>query len=156
MKSTRTQLLAWRRIVVAPVLFTLVGGCSSLEEYPDPGSVFEATFGARPGPGVAILQAYGRAFGDNAAAYLRLKASPAAFAALTARGFMPIPAAEYQTEIQGGSLAGPIPTWWAPLKDSPTIFLFATRFHPGYSQGQAIVAYDATNQIAKFYWDGSD
>jgi hypothetical protein len=91
-------------MAVAVVQCPLLCGCDSLEEYPDPGSVFEATFGARPGPGVAILQAEGRAFGDNTSAYLRLKASPAAFAALTATGFMPITAEDFKIKTQGGSI----------------------------------------------------
>jgi len=131
-------------------------GCGSLEDYPDPTSVFQATFNALPGPGISILEANGRAFADNSTCYLRLQASPAAFSALTATRFTPITGKEYQVKIQNGSIFGPLPSWWNPLKDTPTVFLYSTSFHPGFTRGQAIVAYDPTLQIMNFYWDGMD
>jgi hypothetical protein len=127
-----------------------------IEEYPDPQSVYQATFDAPPGPGVSILQAYGRAFRDSSTCYLRLKATPTAFGALTAIGFTPITADDYRTKIQGGSIRGPLLSWWNPLTDSPTVFLYSGTFHPGFTSGQAIVAYEPTVQIVNFYWDGLD
>jgi hypothetical protein len=123
MRVSRAKFMVRRLMAIAAVLYPLLSGCGSLEEFPDTGSVFEATFGTRPGPGVTILQAYGQAFGDNTTAYLRLKASPAAFAALRAIRFMPITAGNFKAKTQGASNSGPTPTWWSPLKDSPTIFL---------------------------------
>ena len=131
-------------------------GCGSAEEYPDPGSVFQATFNAPPGPGVSIHQAHGRAFGDNATCYLRLKASPPAFTSLTAAGFTPISPGDFKVRTQGGAISGPTPPWWDPMQDTPTVFLHSGRFHPGFSRGQAIVAYDPTSQIVNIYWDGMD
>jgi hypothetical protein len=96
MKWQRLWFMVRQLMAPPAVMCPVLCGCDSLEEYPDNGSVFEATVGARPGPGVTILQAYGRAFGDNATGYLWLKASPGAFAALTGRGFMPITAGDYQ------------------------------------------------------------
>jgi hypothetical protein len=131
-------------------------GCGSLEEYPDPTTVFQVTFNAPPGPGISILQANGRAFADNSVCYLRLQASPTAFASLTAKGFTPITRSQYHAKIQGGGIFGPHPSWWNPLKDAPAVFLYSGSFHPGFTQGQALVAYDPTLQIANFYWDGMD
>ena len=37
-----------------------------------------------------------------------------------------------------------------------TIFLHSGSFHPGFSQGQAIIAYVPAVQVANFYWDGID
>jgi hypothetical protein len=156
MKLPRVRFTIRRMIAVAAVMLPPVCGCSSLEEYPDPGSVFQATFNVPPGPGVTILQAYGRAFGDNASCYLRLKATPAAFMALTSVGFTPITRREYRERIQGGGIVGPLPKWWNPLADNPSVFLSSGSFHPGYREGQSVVAYNPETQITTFYWDGND
>lgn len=139
------------------VLITaMTGGCGSVEEYGDPGTVFAVTFGGPPGPGVSILQANGRAFGDNSACYLRFKASPGAFSALSAKGFTPITMKDYREKTAGASISGPTPSWWNPTRDAPTVFLYSGSFHPGFSRGQAIIAYDPVVQVANFYWDGID
>ena len=88
--------------------------------------------------------------------YLRLKATPTAFASLTTNGFMPMTLREYKARTLGGAISGPTPPWWNPLKDAPTIFLSSGSFHPTFSRGQAIVAYDPVSQIVNFYWDGID
>jgi len=137
------------------LVLLLAEGCGYLEEYPDPESVFEATFNTPPGPNISSLQAYGRGFRDNSYCYLRFKISSADFSSLTANGFTPISKKEYQDETKG-SITGPIPTWWNPIQDSPTVFLHSTSFHPTFSQGRAIVAYSPKTRIVNFYWDGID
>jgi hypothetical protein len=139
---------ARRLMAVIAIVLSVPTGCG--EEYGDPESVFEVTFGAPPGPRVSILQAYGRVY-DDSTCYLRFEASPAAFSSLTA-GFTPITREEYRDE----GLSGPIPSWWKPLKDAPTIFLNSESFHPRFSLGKAIVAYNPELQIANFYWNGSE
>ena len=138
------------------VAFSLVAGCGSLEDYPDPASVFQATFNGPPWTGISILNANGRAYGDSSTCYLRLQASPAVFTTWTVTRFTPITGKEYQVKTQNGSIFGPLPSWWNPLKDTPTVFLYSTSFHPGFTRGQAIVTYNPTLQIMNLYWDGMD
>ncbi|AGA28523.1 hypothetical protein Sinac_4326 [Singulisphaera acidiphila DSM 18658] len=111
----RRLRMTTRRWMMVAIVAPLAEGCGNLEDYPDPESVFEATLGVPPGPSISILQAYGRAFRDNSACYLRFKASSAAFSSLTATGFTPISKEEYKTKIQSGSISGPTPSWWNPL-----------------------------------------
>ena len=155
MRVLQMRLTVRRLIVSMTCMPFLVAGCGS-DEYGSPGDVFEATFSAPPGPGVSILQANGQAWGDNSTCYLRLKASPAAFSALTAVGFMPLTSDEYEMRTQSGSLVGPLPKWWNPLGDAPTVFLSSGSFHPNYREGQAFVTYNPKLQIANFYWNGND
>ncbi|WP_406700685.1 hypothetical protein V5E97_17990 [Singulisphaera sp. Ch08] len=140
----------WWMVVVA-IVPLLSEGCGNLEEFPNPESIFESTFNAPPGPSISLLQAYGRGFRDNGACYLRFKASSATFASLTAKGFTPISQADFKAKIRSGSISGPTPSWWNPLKDAPSIFLDSGSFHPTFSSGQAIAAYDPKSQIVNFY-----
>jgi hypothetical protein len=147
-RITATLALA----IASPLLL----GCGNLEGYPDAASVFEATFHAPPGPGVSILQANGTAFRDSSHAYLRLKATPTSFDSLTSNGFERITKAEYESRAGGGAIFGPSPSWWAPLDDGPTLFLYSANFHPNLSRGRAIVAYNPDSQITNIYWDEVD
>ncbi|SIO00737.1 hypothetical protein SAMN05444166_2010 [Singulisphaera sp. GP187] len=74
----------------------------------------------------------------------------------TATGFTPISEEEYKAKIQSGSISGPTPSWWNPLKDAPKIFRHSRSFHPTFSHREAIAAYDPKIQIVNFYWDGID
>ena len=155
MSLSRERFTVRRMMVAVTFMPLLVAGCGG-DEYRTPDAVFEATFNSTPGPSVSILEANGRAWGDNSTCYLRFKASPAAFSALTAVGFTPITGMEYRERIQSGRIVGPLPQWWNPLGDTPTVFFCSGSFHSNYREGQAIVAYDPKLEIANFYWDGND
>jgi hypothetical protein len=108
---------------------------------------------AEPWTGISILNAHGRAYGDSSTCYLRLQVSPAAFSNWTVTGFTPTTRKEYKIKTQSGSISGPLPSWWNPLKDTPTVFLYSTSFHPEFTRGQAIVSYNPTLQIMNLYLD---
>jgi hypothetical protein len=151
MRLPRMRLTVRRMMVAVPTMFLLVAGCGT-DEYQDPRSVFQATFQTTGGPGITILQANGRAWGDNSDCYLRFKASASNLSALMGTGFRTITAREY---FDSGTV-GPVPAWWNPSADQPTVFYHSGAFHPSYREGQAITAYNPQTQIVNFYWDGND
>ena len=142
--------------LIAAGLALSLSGCGDPEEYASPAEVFEATFGVKPPPAILGLQAYGRAFGDNSTCYLRFRTSRAQLNGLIGPTFVPITAAQFASDISGAGIAGPIPPWWKPMAGAPTVFLRSGGFHPGFTQGQALVSYDPASQVAHVYWDGLD
>lgn len=131
-------------------------GCGDPEEHASLAYVFEATFGVKPSSAIQGLQAHGRAFGDNSACYLRFRVSRAQLNGLLGPSFVPITAAQFESNISGAGIAGPTPPLWTPLAGTPTVFLLSSGFHPGFSQSQALVSYDPASQVAHVYWDGLD
>ncbi len=145
------------RVVVGLALATcFLVSCVDMEAYPTAGSVYRATFGAQPGPGVKLLQAGGRAFRDNSACYLRFQISPENLTTLLGPDFLPMTRDEYTSQTRTAANADPIAPWWDPLRDRPTHFQRSGQFHPTFVLGHATLAYDPDNQIANLFWEGSD
>jgi hypothetical protein len=134
----------------------MAAGCGNLEEYSTPTEVFEATFGAKPGPTVRGLQAYGRAFRDNSMCCLRFQVPRSQLNALLGTSFTTLTGDEFAARISNAGISGPIPVWWKPLAGTSTVFLESGAFPPGFTQSQALVSYDPTSRTAHVYWDGSD
>jgi hypothetical protein len=134
----------------------LTSGCGRLEEYGSPAEVFEVTFGVKPAPSILGFQAYGRAFADNSACYLRFQVPRAQLNGRLGATFKTLTLGEFESRIAGAQISGPTPAWWLPLAGTPTVFLTSAAFHPGFTQGQALVSYDPSSQVVHCYWDGMD
>lgn len=133
-----------------------IAGCGSIEEYGSPSAVFEATFGAPPGPAIRGLQGEGRSY-DVTVCYLRFRASRQTLDALTAGGgFRPISGDEFRRATAGAALSGPRPGWWDPPASAPTAFFTSGRFHPNHARGRALSCYADVGQVVHVYWDGID
>ena len=148
MRAISRAVIVWLALVPS--------GCSSLEEYGSPVEVFEVTFGVKPAPPIRGLQAYGRTFADNSTCYLKFQAPLPQLNGLLGPTFTKLTPSEFRSRISGAGICGPTPAWWTPLAGSPTGFLESRAFHPGFTQGQALVSYDPTSQVAHVYWDGMD
>jgi len=133
-----------------------VAGCGKLEEYSTSESAFVATFGKTPLVQITNLQAYGKTFRDSAHCYLRFNASYPVLQSLAGGSFTEISAASFTSNTCNAAIVGPTPLWWAPPTNSTSKFYSSPTFHPSFSQGRAFLAYDATNQLVHFYWDGID
>ncbi len=142
-----------KAVLVCCVLFPI--GCG-MDEYSSATDVYKATFGDKPGLPVRGLQAYGQAFADSSTCYLRFQAPQTQLEAMLGDKFIPMTDSEFESRISGASIAGPTPVWWKPFTGSPTVFLRSGIFHPGFTQGQALVSYDPKTQIVHIYWDGLD
>ena len=144
------------QILSVALLGFVITGCGKLEEYPTTESAFRATFGKAPPAQITSLQAYGKTFRDSAHCYLRFNAPLALVQSLAGGSFSEISAVSFASNTCNAAIFGPTPLWWAPSTNSTSKFYSSSGFHPSFSQGKAFLAYDATSQIAHFYWDGLD
>lgn len=134
----------------------LVVGCGvDVSTSHEPVFTFETTFGHKPSTGITALQGEAHSFRDSGHAYLRFNCTKADLVALLGTNFMSTTSAVFAEQTVSGSIVGPVPTWWTPLPSS-TDFWQSGTFHPTFSQGKALAAFDSTTSIAHVYWDGSD
>ena len=139
------------------ITLLLLGGCSgALDDYPDPESVYLATFNTPVPATVKNLRATGHAFGDSSACYLRFDATLATVNTLTGNSFTPITAAAFKRDTLGAGISGPTPNWWKPSTTNSTTYFNSTIFHPGFFSGSAYMSHDSVNNATYLYWDGCD
>ena len=102
------------------IVAVVAAGCGALEEYPDEdtvsGDLWCATWSGRDDPrGVwKVVQ------GEFELLPSYLGVAGCVFGADTT-GFRAIARKQYVESTLGGAIFGPIPTWWNPLGDAPTV-----------------------------------
>src|SRR5215813_2068655 len=119
-----------QNILFALLLATAAVGCGKLEEYPNPKSVYNATFGMAPSAQVANLQAYGTSFRDSGHCYLRFNAPYSFLQTLVGTRFTEVSAASFVESTSNAGITGPTPSWWTPPTNSTSKFFSSTNFHP--------------------------
>ena len=133
--------------------FLLVAGCGDLSRSDDPAFNFETTFGHKPGSGITGLLGEGYGFRNSGHVYLRFQCTQADFVALLGTSFAATTQTDFAERSASGSTIGPVPTWWKPLPGA-TEFWRSDTFHPTFSRGGALAAFDAATSTAYVYWDG--
>jgi hypothetical protein len=95
----------------------------------------------------------GEGFGDWQICCLRFNATFTTVQLLIGPTFSEIDSATF---VSSASSAGRVPAWWPPPVTPTTKFYSSSDFHPGFSNGKALLAYDTATRTASIYWDGWD
>lgn len=156
--NPKINVLAFRNVLAFSfVALLLIASCSffDITKSLNPVSAFEITFGHKPSANITILQGTTYAFRDSGYVYLKFTCTKSELVALLGTDFTSITSTEFAEQTTSGSISDPIPAWWTPLPQA-TEFWQSDTFHPTFSKGVGLAAFDPTTMVAYVYWDGWD